>query len=227
MKTRVLLFDLDDTLVPSSQAYDAAMIELGIPPKSDLFLQGRAAVKKRLGPGHPSARNRLHYFKDMLQLQGSYSPAKLIELMHGYENRVLAYLKKHWDLLNRQETFRALSSEFRLAIVTNESLRMQMLKLSAIDPKGEIFPFVMTSEEAGVEKPHSKIYKLVFEHLEVNPSECMMIGDSIEADIRPALELGMKCFWTREFLKGAPLCEESCGVLDKLADLPTILKNNV
>lgn len=44
-------------------------------------------------------------------------------------------------------------------------------------------------------KPDERIFKIAIEKIGVLPQETIMIGDSLESDIKPALQLGMKTIW--------------------------------
>lgn len=51
------------------------------------------------------------------------------------------------------------------------------------------------SYDFGIRKPHCEIFIKAAEKLECDIAECLMIGDSLEADIKPAQQIGMKVIW--------------------------------
>jgi HAD superfamily hydrolase (TIGR01549 family) len=59
---------------------------------------------------------------------------------------------------------------------------------------GKLFPEEsrIYSFEAGFRKPDPEIFYAACERFGVNPEECLMVGDNLEADVRGALKVGMK-----------------------------------
>lgn len=217
-----IVFDLDDTLVPSTLAYAAALTQVAVPPQSAEYLRARAAVKSRLGEHHPSAHNRLLYFKELLGQRGDASPTAVLALMHGYEQALLAQLRAAWLRLGREPLLGALGRTLRLGLLSNENLRTQLLKMTVIDPDGKLFSAFVTSEELGVEKPDRAPFAEVLRRLGVAPEACAMVGDSARADIEPALALGMRAVLTTEFAVPTHV-PSGCQVIARLSDLPASL----
>jgi HAD superfamily hydrolase (TIGR01549 family) len=61
-----------------------------------------------------------------------------------------------------------------------------------------IVPLVDTwhlSYRAGVAKPDPALFHAALRALDVAPGDAMMVGDSLDKDIRPALALGMRALW--------------------------------
>ncbi len=156
---RVLVFDLDDTLIPSSRIYEQAYEALGLlrAPADVHFAQAKQNVKAQLPPLHTAARNRLLYFKKYLELQNQFTTSQVFSLMDRYEKEIFSRTKEAFNA-EREEFFKHLKSEYFICILTNENLRTQLIKLSAIDPRGELFDLVLTSEEVGFEKPAPEIF---------------------------------------------------------------------
>ncbi|PID34734.1 MAG: hypothetical protein CR971_01650, partial [candidate division SR1 bacterium] len=60
---------------------------------------------------------------------------------------------------------------------------------------------LVSSEEAGIEKPHSGPFLLATHKLQVVAKECMMIGDNIARDIEGGKALGMQTIWINRHKK--------------------------
>lgn len=58
-----------------------------------------------------------------------------------------------------------------------------------------IFQSIIESAVVGVRKPNPRIFSLGVEALDMNPSEVVVIGDSIDKDIIPAREAGCHTVW--------------------------------
>lgn len=191
MPIKAILFDLDDTLIRSTEAYKTALRASGIDPHSISYQSARARVKARLGKNHPSSHNRLLYFKEM---NGQFP----LQRMARYEKALLKAVRSDWKTNRCAALLKKLSKKFHLALVSNENTRTQLIKLQAIDPKGNLFKTVVTSEEVGVEKPHPKIFREVFRRLGKKPSECLMVGDDLRADIAPMKKLGGRAILVKD-----------------------------
>jgi HAD superfamily hydrolase (TIGR01549 family) len=224
MRKLGLVLDLDDTLYDAEAAYAYALKEVGIDSDSPDFTEARRTIKARLGEGHVGARNRILYFKQFLDSKKHYSHSAVLELMETYEKKMGEHIKEQWTRLNRKKLFEGRLAQIPKVILTNENLRTQMIKLRAIDPNGNLFPFVITSEEMGLEKPHLSLFQSALAKLKCEPKDCVMVGDSLETDMAPALKLGMKAFLTTEFRKpkissSIPIGVRVLGSLDEIESL--------
>ncbi len=84
-----------------------------------------------------------------------------------------------------------LTLKYKLHIITNgfEEVQYKKLKNSGIV---HYFSTVTTSEEVGVKKPNSKVFLTALKKANSIPEESVMIGDSLEADILGANNIGMQ-----------------------------------
>jgi len=198
---KCLIFDFDDTLVHSSKSYVVALETIGIYPGDLEYQAARQETKIIIGDGHVSARNRLLYFKRMLEAKKEFSADKVLNLMSKYEAALEAEVKRHWSDCNREILLKKLSENSTLSIISNENTRTQLLKLRAVDPRGALFKHAIFSEDVGVEKPDPKIFKYFLDSTGFSVTDCCMIGDSYENDIEPCVKLGMNAVLTSEFVK--------------------------
>lgn len=219
---KMIFFDLDDTLIGSTQIYDRALEKTGIDPSDSLYATCRKEVKEILGTDHVSSHHRLLYFKRYLENKSQFSAQKLINLIEDYEKNLTSEIKKEWDALNRDDFFQKLSSQFKLGLITNETTRTQILKLKEIDPQGIYFKRVVTSEEVGVQKPNPRIFQIALARAELKSSEALFVGDSVVNDLEPAQKMNFHVLGTREFLD-----ESARGAqfkwLDRLTDLHQLI----
>jgi putative hydrolase of the HAD superfamily len=72
------------------------------------------------------------------------------------------------------------------------------------------FAALVTPDDCGARKPDYRIFAHALNLLGVGAGEAMMIGDSLEFDINPALALGMKAFHVN-------ILEAGCSILDASA----------
>ena len=83
-----------------------------------------------------------------------------------------------------------LKDKYTLHIITNGFEEIQSKKM--INSKiHHYFDQVITSESVGVKKPNSKVFEFALEVANAKKDNSVMIGDSLEADIRGALSSGL------------------------------------
>tara|TARA_B110000003_G_scaffold179972_1_gene179199 strand:+ start:12425 stop:13108 length:684 start_codon:yes stop_codon:yes gene_type:complete len=89
------------------------------------------------------------------------------------------------------ELLEYLQSKYKLHIITNgfEEIQTQKMDKSGIS---KFFNEVITSESVGVKKPNPKVFEYALEKANTNASSSIMIGDNIEADIKGAIDCGIR-----------------------------------
>jgi putative hydrolase of the HAD superfamily len=113
----------------------------------------------------------------------------------------------------------------RLGLVSNVSLpgwlmrrAMETLCLS------EYFDAMIFSSEAGVRKPHPRIYEPVLRELRVAPREAVFIGDRVKEDILGPKALGMRAVLTHEYRQEPPNGATPDGIVERFAEFPGIVQ---
>lgn len=91
-----------------------------------------------------------------------------------------------------------LSPHYRLHIITNgfQSVQQGKLQNSGIE---HYFKTVTNSEMAGVKKPNPIIFNFALQQAQASLQDALMIGDSWEADIEGAMNMGMDALFFNEF----------------------------
>lgn len=113
------------------------------------------------------------------------SPTKT-NLFRGSEE-VLGYLHKKY-------TLHIISNGFKETTLTK-------MNVSGLNP---YFRNVIISEDVGVNKPHKAIFEYALNKAQAQKQESIMIGDSLEADIRGAQDFGMKAIYFNPLNKEKP-----------------------
>ncbi|MFK8058815.1 MAG: YjjG family noncanonical pyrimidine nucleotidase [Polaribacter sp.] len=84
-----------------------------------------------------------------------------------------------------------LKEKYVLHIITNGFEEIQSEKM--INSKiHHYFNQIITSESVGVKKPNPKVFNFALEVANANTNNSIMIGDSLEADIYGAINIGLK-----------------------------------
>jgi putative hydrolase of the HAD superfamily len=225
MKIKAIIFDLDDTLFGTEVCYTNALKKVGINADNADFEMSRNKVRERVGPDHVSYRNRILYFKEYLSDRKEFSSTLVLRMMDEYEAELKNQVSAQWKSSGHVEVLRELKKMgFRLVVMTNENMRTQMTKVSAIDPHGDFFENVITSEECGVGKPSPKIFKTAFDSLNLRPQDCAMVGDSLICDIQPALQYSMPAIHTSEFVKVDEKTPDAAIKIQSLKEIVLIAK---
>jgi len=114
------------------------------------------------------------------------------EMIHLLSEEYITYLTRHNALFaNAIEVLSYLRERYRMHIITNgfEEVQHRKLQSSNLLP---FFEHVITSEKVGVKKPDPRIFRYAMEMSGAEPFESVMVGDSFEADILGARNVGMQ-----------------------------------
>ncbi len=195
-KIKAVFFDLDDTLYPAVETYRHGLRyawkafrrrkRVSFPYFLRAYKRARLQVQSLLR-NDPSCRNRLLYFKRLIENElGGTSPALTLAVSSAYEKCFdrLRPLTAPW--------LKQMAKTYRLGVITNLTGHMQLLKLRRLDPRGEIFSIVVTSEEAGAEKPSPLPYREACRRAQCRPAQAIMIGNSLRDDVRAAKRAGLR-----------------------------------
>jgi putative hydrolase of the HAD superfamily len=200
--TRAVLFDLDDTLYPYEPSHAAGLAAAcgalaaarGVPHDSlpAAYYAARERAFERLGP-IAAAHSRHLYFKWVLEeLGGEFDASLAHALAETYWAAALAAMRPAPGAEALLRVLRA--AGVRLGVLTDLTVGIQMRKLTRLGMAGA-FDVVVTSEEAGRDKPDPAGFRLACERLGVEPTACVMIGDNPVNDIQGAAGVGMPSAW--------------------------------
>ncbi|MFD0964881.1 YjjG family noncanonical pyrimidine nucleotidase [Pseudofulvibacter geojedonensis] len=113
------------------------------------------------------------------------------EVIYKIADEYIYYLSKQTHLLEgAEQLLEYLKPKYKLHIITNGFQEVQVGKLNNTDLI-RYFDVVVNSEMAGVKKPNPKIFEMALELANVKKENAIMIGDSYEADILGALDIGL------------------------------------
>lgn len=214
---RALLLDLDDTLLDDRGAMaDAVLVfraKHGLSKsESDDLIAARwdsigREVWRKMALGELSfVEQRRVRLRETFLL--TLSDVDADELFESY----LECYQQSWRLLPGVDVFLERTAHLPRAIVTNGHGPQARKKLSLLG-LGEVFDAVVTPDDCGgARKPDLKIFRHALDLLDVAPDEVMMIGDNEEADIAPALALGMRCFHVRHQQSGFSIADAANAI---------------
>lgn len=90
----------------------------------------------------------------------------------------------------------SLHQRYKLGIIANQVSGTEQ-RLSNFGIR-HFFDVIATSAEENVSKPDQRLFQIALERATCSPSDAYMIGDRLDNDIIPAMELGMKTIWVKQ-----------------------------
>jgi HAD superfamily hydrolase (TIGR01662 family) len=238
----VILFDLGSTLIhfdgylPDVMAFAyqelaESLLEGGFTINKDAFL---SEFLSRLEAYHTERETELieytteQVLRIVLERQGFKDITS--DMLRPHLARMYTVTQACWKVEHdTQATLQALKeSGYRMGIISNagDDWDVQVL----IDNAGirPYFEYISTSAVAGIRKPHPKIFKMAFTAMSIRPSQAVMVGDTLGADILGSKNIGMPNVWiTRRVNRTILQMQEERVMPDRtitdLSELPGLL----
>ena len=195
---KAVIFDLDDTL------YDYITYEKGaqnavIDRAVTLLGKDREVVEKAYLAGKNKAKigletvaaghNRMLYVQGMLEELGVSPVEHSLELYETFWGYVLEHIRLNDYVVPLLEELK--NRGIKVALCSDLTVNIQHRKINKLGLTKYIDALV-TSEEAGAEKPSSLMYEKVLSKLCVSKEEAVMGGDSMRKDVEGPIAFGMQ-----------------------------------
>lgn len=228
---RVILFDLDGTLLPVDthhfveESLKIMAQELADFIEPEQFLQAIWVSIQQVVANLDPHRTNEQVFKDsFIRLTGLHHPLfwRAVERFYADVFPTLQFLCQPTDLA-RKITEEALSQGYRLVVATNPLypapaiwMRMQWAGVAHVP-----FEWVTTYENSCFAKPNLEYYEEICSILKVKPEECLMVGNDMQEDM-VVTQLGMTTYLVVDWLidRGQPCYKvDERGSLAQLYDL--------
>lgn len=114
---------------------------------------------------------------------------------HGFEDAYVQMCPTKTNLFpHAHETLEYLQAKYTLHLISNGFKESQDIKIGNTG-LGRYFTHIIVSEVIGVNKPDKAIFQHAVDLADANKAESIMIGDSLEADVRGALNFGMDAIY--------------------------------
>jgi HAD superfamily hydrolase (TIGR01509 family) len=200
---RVVLFDMDDTLFDHTFSLRRGLAAVW---REDDALRRRtltstvAEYERLLDEIHPDvlqgrkthAEARQERFGRLFEWVGSRRELpELAEVSNRYR---AVYQQVRRPVDGAVPLLRALRGHARIGVVTNNHTAEQRDKIEAIG-LGPFLDFLVTSEDAGAEKPDPAIFRAALSRAGTGPERAVMVGDNWVTDIGGARAAGVRAVW--------------------------------
>ena len=226
MSYKILLFDLDDTLLDFSaneaDSLKKLFCEHGISYSDELF-QIYSAVNKQLWSDYERGLIPLNEVLD-----SRFAQTLLIIGQSGsgsaWEARYRALLGEGAQLMDGAfELCRSLSASHRLFVITNGVTETQIKRLERAG-LSEYFEAVFTSQSISFQKPSKEFFDYVAAHIKnFRASDALVIGDSLHTDIKGGISAGIDTCWLNRKLQKSSAEIQSTYIITNLEELHGIL----
>lgn len=199
MRIKAVIFDLDNTLYDSDHCYDLAERELfkviseefqiTQAEAEEKFKKAKSIIKRQFGSEVASSHNRLLYMQNICEQCGRNPFLYAMRFYDVYWNSVL----------NNMTTFEYVNPLFdelrnmgiKIGILTDLTAHIQYRKIKQLGLSEKI-DVLVTSEEAGAEKPSPIAFDLMLEKLGMKSDVVLMVGDNSSKDIKGAEARGIR-----------------------------------
>ncbi|XP_077995562.1 N-acylneuraminate-9-phosphatase-like [Glandiceps talaboti] len=231
---KLLIFDLDNTLVETKNADKLAVQEVKKLLKQECPDNDVDKVvctyKKYLSETEIDPENKLPVDEWRTKLWtkaisngspvSSDLPAKVYTLWKETRLKNIYFTQEIKDLLER------LRQKYKLALMTNGDSKVQSEKV-AVSNAEAYFDSIIISGDYEHAKPHPSIYDVAFKQFSVSPKQCVMIGDNLKTDIAGGLNSGLYAnIWINPTGQEPSGCDpEPCYSLSNVLLLEDVLKD--
>lgn len=198
MNIQGILLDIDDTLYDYKKLHLLALTRLSeftdrrLSIKRAQFFKAYEEARKevhKIHLGRASSHNRLLYLQRALEILGR-SPFDAWQLNNLYWDTFINNLKVEEGVFEFLESVK----NKKICLLTDLTADIQHRKVQKMG-LDKYVDAIVTSEEAGSEKPNKQIFILGLKKLGLSADKVCMIGDDFEKDIIGALKMGIQPFW--------------------------------
>ena len=198
MKYKGILLDIDNTLYDYNIShnfaknkvleYSMSVFDLSKDEVNIAYEKARKQIHIELCETAAS-HNRLLYFQRMSEIIGVNPMKYAFEIYNIYWDSFLEVMQPFDGVYEFLEKF-----EDKICLVTDLTAHIQYRKIKKLGLE-KYCKAIVTSEEAGHEKPHPYMFMMALEKLALNSNEVCMIGDSFKKDVFGATNLDIAAIW--------------------------------
>lgn len=199
---KTVIFDIDNTLYDYDKNHilgmkaltDYCRKEFGLTEEEAISCYDDAMEKtnQRIGTDTAAIHSRMLRFQCMTELLARPFFPHVENMYHAYWDTLITNAQPSPGIVSLLQHLKKL--QIRIGIGTDMTAAIQYRKLKELGLTSYI-DFIVTSQEAGVEKPHPHFFELCLEKAACLPAECAFVGDNQKKDVQGALDNGLLGIW--------------------------------
>lgn len=199
---KAVIFDIDNTLYDYDAVHEVGMEALWTycrdtfaiekPAFMEVYRKAWSLSESRIGTDTAAIHSRMLRLQCMAELLGQPLFPHVSNMYHAYWDTLIAHMQPAPGIL---ELLAELKKQgIKIGICTDMTAYIQYRKLEQLR-MGSFIDMIVTSEEAGAEKPHPRIFELCVDKVGCRPEECVLIGDNVKKDVLGAVNYGLCGIW--------------------------------
>jgi putative hydrolase of the HAD superfamily len=230
---RLILFDLDNTLLHLTDYWEESMKE---------------AFKQMAVTSSLEINTLYSYFKAQDELYCSLYDEGIISLWEFRRDRFIKTMEHFNIIVNNEDAVQfhelftsltnqfikpndkvnrilaLLSEQYLIGVVTNGTPDFQRNKIKQMGI-GAYFKdeHLFISEEVGYSKPAKEIYQMAMNHFQVTADEVIFVGDSLRNDVIAPMKYGMRAIWVNNHTESLPEGVAPYAIITAIEQLEPIL----
>lgn len=198
MRYKALLLDIDNTLYDydvthafaKNKVIEYCMATLNLSKEEITLAYDKARHKVHIELCETAAsHNRLLYFQKMLEILNVNPLQYSFDIYNVYWDNFLDKLVPFDGIYTLLEKYKG-----NICLVTDLTAHIQYRKVKKLG-LDKYCNAIVTSEEAGHEKPHPYMFMLALHKLGLKSGDVCMIGDSFKKDVLGAAGAGIASVW--------------------------------
>ena len=244
MTIKLALFDLGSTLVYFRGNWDRVVSEAIELMSKEVIRFGYPINQDILNNEYTEALRQYYIDRDIDNIE--HSPTKLLnEVLKTHHEIKLQpqelqqaldifydHTGSHW-MLDKEAIpmLQQLKDEgYHLGLISNASYSRDVRKQLEKNNLTPFFEQILISADIGYRKPHAIIFQKALDFFIVEPSQAVMIGDTLNADIIGSRRMGMKNIWIARWASGPSTHYRDDMIvpdrtIQRLSQVPFLLKN--
>jgi len=238
MRIKAVLFDMFDTLMmiekdhafysPAVKSMYSYLADNGVDVSFAVFRDAYIKARDALYEDADGKMEEPHFclrVKNALLALGLKAQAEDQGLVQGATNafccEFMNYVRIDDDAA---EALKALHSKYRLGVVSNFAITECVTRILDRYDLSSLFDVIIVSAAVNKRKPHPEIFKHALGRLGLKASEVAFVGDTVDADIKGAGEVGMKTIYIerrpQKDLENSP----PDATIRSLSELPAVVE---
>jgi putative hydrolase of the HAD superfamily len=189
---KAILFDLDNTILDRTSTFNNFTNSF-LKTYFDHLELKQEIFDRIIYLDQDGYKDKQELFSELIEeLPWKEKPLKT-ELLDFYSSE---YVKNAVLMEHAREIVQHLRKKYKTGLITNGKTLIQYGKIDQLEIRSD-FDLIIVSEEAGIKKPDPRIFELALRRLELNPEQCIYIGDHPVNDIEGAAKIGMNTIWMK------------------------------